>query len=335
MMTGAKRRLTFRLFCDIDLAPQKIMLVSRFLGAGELSCLFGPPGSFKSGIAGDLAAHVAANKEWCNRRVTHGAVLYIACERAALVRRRFAAWRIYHEINDLPLGLVSNSIDLRSNAADASAITDCAKELEDMVRQESRLIVIDTVSRALAGGDENSPKDMGAFVNNVARIQRETAAHVMILHHIPVDGQQRMRGHGALLAACDTTIAITREGNVRIAAIDKTADGDEDEKVAFTIESLELYRDASTDEATTAPVAIPVPIPSPTAAEPKLNKNQTTMFSILHTAGPIGLTTEEWNTRARVAGLGNGRRADLHDYREQLRQKRVVREYCNRWTVVL
>jgi hypothetical protein len=53
--------------------------------------------------------------------------------------------------------------------------------------------------------------------------------------------QNRMRGHGALLAACDTTLRI-EGGTLRTATIEKTNDGAEGERIAFAIESVELGR---------------------------------------------------------------------------------------------
>lgn len=257
-LSRSARRLEFRLFGDIDPAPKKEWLVSRFIGVGELSCMFGPPGGAKSLAAGDLAAHVAAGRDWFGRTVSQGNVLYIACERAVLVRRRLAAWRLHHGINELPLAVVSETIDLRSSPEDAYAVIDCARDVRDQVGGELHLIQIDTASRAMAGGDENSSKDMGAFVNNLALIQKATGAHVMVLHHVPLDSQDRMRGHGALLAACDTTIRLERSGDIRTGTVIKTNDGDEGERVAFTIASVELCRDEETGDITTAPVAVPV-----------------------------------------------------------------------------
>jgi hypothetical protein len=43
------------------------------------------------------------------------------------------------------------------------------------------------------------------------------------------------------------------------------------------------------------------------------------MFSILHDAGC--LTKEQWKERARDAGLGTSRKADLHDLRTALLHK--------------
>src|SRR5215831_5797583 len=84
--------LAFTAYADIDVHPRKEWLVRGFFGATEMSCKFGEPGSAKSALAGDLAAHIAAGKPWFGRQVSHGSVIYVACERPALVKRRFAAW---------------------------------------------------------------------------------------------------------------------------------------------------------------------------------------------------------------------------------------------------
>src|SRR5262249_22749749 len=141
--------LRFTLFRDIERSPRKVWLINDLLGAGELSCTYGAPGSGKSVLASDRAAHVAAGRPWVGRRVIKGAVLYIAVERAALVMRRLAAWRIRYGIDDLPLAVLSGSIDLRSSRADADRIVKATKRLVRETGYEPRLIEIDTVSRVL------------------------------------------------------------------------------------------------------------------------------------------------------------------------------------------
>jgi len=241
--------LHFTLYRDIERVPRK--LVENFLGATELSCDFGAPGCGKSVLAGDRAAHIAAGQTCFGRRVTQGAVLYVAAERAALVKRRFAAWRLFHEIDDIPLAVASGGIDLRTT--DADKIISLVRRLEDQTQHQCVLIEIETVSRVLAGGDENSSKNVGALVGNLTQIQETTGAHISLSHHAPHD-QARMRGHGALLAACDTTVHIENAGVFRTARIDKTNDGAEGESLAFTLESVELSHDANTGQITTAPI---------------------------------------------------------------------------------
>jgi hypothetical protein len=87
-------------FAEIDPSPRKTWLVDRLLGAGELSAVFGAPGSGKSVLVSDMACHIAGGRTWLMRTVAPGAVLYVAAERAALVKRRMAAWRIYHGVGD-------------------------------------------------------------------------------------------------------------------------------------------------------------------------------------------------------------------------------------------
>ena len=73
---------------------------------------------------------------------------------------------------------------------------------------EPRLIIVDTVSRALNGGDENSPKDMGALIATLGAILAALpGVHIMLVHHVPTDGKERMRGHGSLLGAVDAAFS--------------------------------------------------------------------------------------------------------------------------------
>lgn len=65
----------------------------------------------------------------------------------------------------------------------------------------------------------------------------------------------------------------------------------------------------------------------------KLKPNEQTYLNIL--IGVSGtLSTEEWNERAKGAGLGLKRRADLHDYRESLRRNGLVYEGPNGWGII-
>jgi hypothetical protein len=240
---------------DLDAVSSKAWLVPGILGNGELSCLVGAPGCGKSALATDLAAHVAAGREWFGRRLKRGAVLYVAAEREALVRRRLAALRDDKDLRDLPLAILSGPLDLRTSRDHADSVVVHANALADEARLSIRLIMIDTVSRALAGGDENSPRDMGAFVMNLAAIQAATGAHVCCIHHIPQDGSSRLRGHGSLLGAMDTTLTIEKSsGATRRATIAKNNDGEEGASLAFTMRSVTLWTDPETGENTTAPI---------------------------------------------------------------------------------
>jgi hypothetical protein len=268
-------RLSFTLFRDIDPAPRKEWLVKDFLGAGEISCMFGPPGSCKSTLAGDMAGHVAAGMEWLGRRVKKSGVLYVAAERAGLVKRRMAAFRKHHGLDNIPLAIVSGPADLRTSQDDADMILAYVNRLTALCKVKVGLIIMETVSRLLAGGDENSSKDMGVLVRVLSRIQEESEAHVLTVHHTPVDGSHRLRGHGCLLGAFDTTIGVEKLGQAGQATVDKVNDGPEGEKVSFRLVSVDLSHDAATGVTTTAPIV--VASDAPARAPPLKGRSSTTL----------------------------------------------------------
>jgi hypothetical protein len=283
---NGKRPLRFTLFADIDPEPRKVFLVEGLLGAGETSSFVGVPGSGKSVLAGDLACHVAGDVSWLGRRVSKGAVLYVAAERVKLTERRFAAFRKHHRIDKLPLALISGAVNLLSSQEHVAEIAAFAANLKEKTKLPIVLILIDTVSRVLCGGDENSPKDMGAFVANVAQLQEVTGAHVLLIHHVPQDGNVRLRGHGALLGSLDTVVAIEKSGAIRTATVQKDNDGVEDRQIAFDLKSISLSIDPDTHEETTAPVVIPAEGASNRSAakSAKLPKAATIALRALQTA---------------------------------------------------
>jgi hypothetical protein len=249
------RKRSFLLFRDLQARSNKQWLVHNLLGTGEASCMFGKPGDGKSVLAEDLALHVAAGWQWHGRRVKRGAVIYIALERRKLVERRAIAFRERHNPPDLPFAIVSGVHDFRDKRT-AQHFIELAGQLVEDTREELVLICIDTLSRALCGGDENSPKDMGAIVAATALLQQGTGAHVEWIHHTPIDAGERLRGHGALLGAMDTTISVAKTGTVRTATVVKANDSEEGEQVAFTLESVVIGQD-DTGQDTTAPVVVP------------------------------------------------------------------------------
>ena len=64
---------------------------------------------------------------------------------------------------------------------------------------------------------------MGALIANLGRIQGNTDIHLLLTHHQPAE-KERMRGHGALLGAVDTTIHVTKAATGRLAEVVKSSD---------------------------------------------------------------------------------------------------------------
>ncbi|HMF22504.1 MAG TPA: AAA family ATPase [Pseudolabrys sp.] len=242
------RKSNFILFRELQSTSTKEWLIQGWLGAGDASAFYGIPGCGKSALVQDMGMHIAARRAWHRRSVKGGAVLYIALERKKVVERRAIAFRERHAIKDIPFAIIGGVFDIRTPQA-VQSIIEAAKQVEAETDEEIVLIVIDTISRALAGGDENSPKDMGAIVAATSKLQAETKAHILWVHHMPQNGAERLRGHGALLGAMDTTIHV-EPGDIKRATVIKANDSEEGERVAFTMESVTIGPETS------APVVI-------------------------------------------------------------------------------
>ena len=281
----SSKAFPFVLFDHIENVP-KTWVVDGVLGVAEMSCLYGEPGSGKSVLAEDLGLHVAGPfSEWLGREIgAHGAVIYVALERPNLVKRRAIAFKIKHNVHGLPFAIVSGTHDFR-DARTAASMLDTIEEVEKATGQKVVLIIVDTLSRALCGGDENSPKDMGALISTMGRIHEKAPdVHILLVHHIPHDAE-RMRGHGSMLGAIDTGAFVQKNTGIRTATVIKANDFDEGERVAFTLESVTLSAVAA--RISTAPVVAACPDAPVTGARNgarKLNSNQQRFVDILTTA---------------------------------------------------
>jgi hypothetical protein len=177
-------------------------LIKGLLDRASYAMEYGSPGEGKTFVALDMAYHVAAGRNWMDRKVHPGVVLYLAYEgRGGLTKRAQALRRKYGDA-DVPLYIAGASYDLRSPSG-RQALGQLMGELPE----KPCLIVIDTFAHALMGGDENSAQDVGAFNIGVAALIEATGACVLILHH-PTKTGNSARGSGALLGAIDTELEI-------------------------------------------------------------------------------------------------------------------------------
>lgn len=181
-LASDRKRQPFTLYRDLAATCTKTWLVKNLLGDAEQSAVYGPPGSGKSVLVEDMALHIAGGVDWHGRAVKQGAVVYVALERKVLVERRAIAYRERHGIADLPFAVIGGVYDFRDPRT-ATIIADIVRQVASATEQPAVLIVIDTVSRALNGGDENSSKDMGALVATTGKLQELTGAHTHATPH--------------------------------------------------------------------------------------------------------------------------------------------------------
>jgi hypothetical protein len=186
------------------------------------------------------------------------------------MRQRIEAFRRHYDPpDDLPFLLIAVPVNLLDPAADLEALIDAIKAaVATRPDLELLLIVIDTLSRALAGGNENAPDDMGAFIGNIDRLRQETAAHVAIVHHAGKDPTRGARGHSLLRAAVDTEVEVVKselDGSTS-ATVTKQRDEETGSCFAFRLQVVELGYDEDGEAITSCavePLATPAETPKP------------------------------------------------------------------------
>jgi len=228
-------------------------LVKRWLDAGAMSVVYGESNVGKSFFALDLSYSIAAGLPWHGYKVKQGAVLYLATEGSlGFTNRLYGVHKKYQAAN-VPLAVRRAPVDLLKPEADMPELGKLVAEIESS-HGKLALIVVDTLSRALAGGDENGSVDMTSFIRNVDALKAATGAHVLIVHHSGKDTSKGSRGHSSLRAATDSEIELTKQEGICFATATKQRDQEAAEPFAFILESQQLGIDQDGDAVTTCTV---------------------------------------------------------------------------------
>lgn len=239
------RKLPLLWFDAIEVSLDVADFVQGLLIDNSSIIVFGASNSGKTFWVTDLALHIAAGMAWMGRRVECGGVIYCTLEGTIGFRNRVAAWRMEKALDgyDLPFAAIPAALDLRNPAGpDADGLIAAVTEAVGRIKQPVRLIVIDTLSRALAGGAENDPEDMGSLVRTMDRIRAETGAAVLFIHHSGKDETRGARGHSLLKGAVDTEIEIVAddETQTRCATVLKQRELPKGDVFPFTLKVIEL-----------------------------------------------------------------------------------------------
>jgi hypothetical protein len=219
-------------------------LIESVIPAGSFTALYGPPGSFKSFIALDIAEAIATGRSWMGKEVRQtGAVLYLAGEGFGGIGARIKACKLHHQTEDgAPIYIVRHQLNLRSSAEDFNALMLAVVQLVEQTGMEFQLAIVDTLARAFGGGNENSSEDMGAFISAMGKVQEFLNCALMVLHHSGKDAAKGLRGHSSLLGAVDTELELLRfdEQMKGVLTISKQKDGADNERFGFEMVEVEI-----------------------------------------------------------------------------------------------
>lgn len=248
---------------DVFSLPPPKFLIDRYLPETGLGILYGDPGTGKSFIALDQALHIAYGLDTWHGDVIHakdrGAVLYIAGEGSSGFRARVKAWQAQnlteetaHRKPDIrflfePISFMRPD-DIRRLIASVTAAG----------MDQISMVVVDTVSRSIAGADENLQKDMTIFIAACDAIRIKTGAFVLGVHHTAKTGT--MRGSSVFAGQADVVLKLTRQKGASVGRLmcEKQKDAPDGWQDAYRLDTI------TTPEGTTS--LVPVRLDAPEAA---------------------------------------------------------------------
>lgn len=186
-------------------------IIKNFIPADSLVAIYGPSGHCKSFLALSAAAHIAAGKDFNNKKTKKGAVLYISAEGGNGIHGRIRGWETRH--NDgiaLSNMMILTDGVILSDEEDQEQIWLMCERARHDTGLPVVLIVVDTVARCL-DGDESSAKDMGGFIRGADTIRKRTGATILLIHHTGKDASKGPRGSSSFHAALDAEYYLRRE----------------------------------------------------------------------------------------------------------------------------
>ncbi len=291
--------------------PAKKYLIKGLLDEGALSVVYGESNCGKTFVTLDMAAHIARGESWQDCRTKQGSVVYVAAEGGFGFFKRLMAYQVHHCLTQPPpFYIVPTNVDMCSSSSD----------LEGLVKEINKLpnvsmVVVDTLSRALAGGDENSPAHMGAFVMNCDKLREATKSHVLIVHHSGKDQGRGARGHSCLKAAVDTEIEVTKMDGIITVEVKKQRDGATDRKFTLQLKQIDLGTDDEGDPITSCVVIEADPV---LPKKKRLKGQKRRAYEIL-----LNLMLDKGEPRIPKGGMPSVKTVKLADFRDALKKGNI------------
>ena len=235
---------------DITFDGHEEWLIKRVLPSVGVAVLYGKPASFKSFVASHIALCSALEWPWAGRRTARAAVVYIAAEGAAGLRKRKAGYVSAHANlpPEIDFALVSAAPNLGNDEGDTPTLI----EAIESAGVSPGLLVLDTLAQTLGGSDENGA-GMTAFLANAGRLAKHFRCLVLIVHHVGLADDKRMRGHSSLGGGVDAQILCERQEGALEATLTVIKLKDDASDVRFTarLSRVILGYDEDGDEVST------------------------------------------------------------------------------------
>ncbi|WP_051542631.1 AAA family ATPase [Thiothrix lacustris] len=230
----AKARFTFGSGMDLFTPKPIKWLVRDVIEQDSFAGLYGASGSGKSFVAIDLCLAIATNASYYGHKVTGGKAIYVAGEGKAGIKRRVTAWAQRQGGHST----IAENFLLMDGVCTLPHDTDSFIEsIRGLGVDDLRLIVLDTLQRTMEG-DENSTRDMSAYVRSADKIREAfPGIVVLVVHHTGHGASDRARGSSVLRASLDTEIQVAMTDRIVTASSTKAKESEPFKAMSFELKT--------------------------------------------------------------------------------------------------
>lgn len=243
-----------------------------------LAVMFGPSGSGKSFLVLDMVHSIAAGHEWFGHKSKLCGLTYVALEAQGGIGKRVQAYEVKNGKIPDNVRYITQPFNLL-NADDINALATAVT-----TAGTGDVVVLDTLSCAAPGKDENDSRDMSNIVSSAKILQDLIGGLVLLIHHTGKDASRGMRGHSPLHAALDSVIEVRRHADQREWIVAKNKDGEDGASYPFTLESVSLGFDSDGEEITSCVISKSQAVHIPVRKIQINGTNQRTAFETLEGA---------------------------------------------------
>lgn len=224
---------------DLRAIERPEWVIKSILPSRGIATLYGASGSGKSFLLIAMMACLAEGEAWFGNIVPKARrVVAVILEGEAGIKNRIAAWEASTGGMYPPsVRFVFGRFSLLSQD-DVMTLIGAIDEVGG-----ADVVVIDTLNRAMPGGDENSSRDMSLMLESVKELQSLLESLVILVHHTGKDESKGMRGHSSLQGAIDVGIRVGRVDGQRQWTLDKNKEGADGTSFPFTLEVVDIGED--------------------------------------------------------------------------------------------
>lgn len=177
--------------------PKVSWIIPKQIQAYGLNVIYGMSGLGKSFLALNYALQVSQTNP----------VIYMAGEGVYGYENRIKAWEIHNKKNRANLYICTGAVSLLDE-------DDFQTFLQQSEPIKPVMVIVDTLSRSMAGADENSTRDMGLFIRACDQIKNHLGCAVVLVHHVSnKSATNTERGSSALRGAADVMIRVSGVGD--------------------------------------------------------------------------------------------------------------------------